>query len=105
MQWQATDQFGNLYVGESAAQTLEELRPHLLSLIRVLHERNPRPFSITIDPSYGEINGPDPDQVSHVLQVAWLTSCNAQTIAAIKATVEELLGEEAVIQATVNLAE
>ena len=72
MQWVATDQFGNLYVGACEAMSVEALLPDLESLLEKLTDRAGSEFKVTIDLEYGEINGPDPEQVSHVLQVPWL---------------------------------
>jgi len=74
MQWQATDQFGNLYVGESEAKTFDELKPDLASLVEELLARTPDPVRISVDLDYCEVNGPDPNQVSHVLRVPALAS-------------------------------
>ena len=72
MQWEATDQFGNLFVAMSEATSLDELKPQLTSLVEELQSRNPSGFQVTFDFGYGEINGPDPDQVSHVIQIPWI---------------------------------
>ncbi len=72
MQWTPTDQFGNLCIGESNAQSLEELRIDLESLIIELKDRAGDNYKITVDWEYSEINGPDPDRVSHILRVPWL---------------------------------
>ncbi len=75
--WEATDQFGNLYVGKSNAASLEELRPHVESLLEKLQERCDGPVQVTIDLQYGQINGPHPEQVSHVLNVPLLENLAA----------------------------
>ncbi|MBS1715459.1 MAG: hypothetical protein JST30_14105 [Armatimonadetes bacterium] len=72
MEWQATDQFGNLFIGESDAESVEELEPHVAQLVAALHERAGETFRIHLDWGYREICGPDPDSVSHVLRVPWL---------------------------------
>ena len=72
MEWEATDNFGNLNVGVSEASSLEELRGDLENLVEELHHRHPDGGQITVDFEYGEVNGPNPDEVSHVMQVAWL---------------------------------
>lgn len=74
MEWQATDQFGNLYVGESSATSFEELRPQIASLITEVRERAGDTFRVCVDFDYKEILAPDPDQVSHVLRIPWLAS-------------------------------
>lgn len=72
MKWEATDQFGNLYRGESQSTDVESLRPEIADLLVQLRERAGGPFTVTIDTEYGELNGPDPDQVAYVLLVPWL---------------------------------
>lgn len=93
MEWQATDQFGNLYVGESDAESVDELRPHLASLIEELRLRASGPIQITIDLAYSEINGPDPEQVAYVMQVPWLSSQSRDSLAALPSVIEELGGD------------
>ncbi|MCW5937631.1 MAG: hypothetical protein KIT11_10040 [Fimbriimonadaceae bacterium] len=90
MEWQATDQFGNLYVAESDAQSLEELRPHIASLVNEVRERAGDSFRITLDMGYQELNGPDPDNVSHVLRVPWFAGQpKDETTQAVEACVRE----------------
>jgi len=72
VKWEPTDQFGNLYIGESGATDLDTLRDDVADLIQRLRERSGERFTITVDAPYGEINGPDPEQVAYVLRVAWL---------------------------------
>lgn len=72
MRWDPTDQFGNLFIGESAATTLDELAPEIMSMISELRSRTDGPITVSVDVEYGDINGPDPDQVSHVLKAPFL---------------------------------
>jgi len=80
MEWQATDQFGNLYVGESNAQTIDELRPHLAMLLTEVRERAGDAFQLTVDFDYAEISGPEPDRVTHVLRVPWLGTVDPEEV-------------------------
>ncbi len=80
MDWQATDQFGNLFVAESGAQSLDELRPHLASLLSEARERAGDEFQVTVDLAYQEVNAPDPESVSHVLRVPWLAGQPRETL-------------------------
>lgn len=79
MTWEATDQFGNLFVATTDAQSPDGLAPDLDSLIDELTRRTPGPITLTINPAYQEITGPDPEAVSHILQIPWLdpTNCDA----------------------------
>lgn len=79
MQWEATDQFGNLYVLASQSKDVKSLRGELTSMIEQLRDRYGDEFVLTIDFAYSEINGPDAENVSHVLQVSWLTDCDDHT--------------------------
>lgn len=92
MQWTLTDQFGNLNVGVSTAQSLDELRTDLESLIVELRDRAGEEFKVTVDLEYAEINGPDPDRVSHILQVAWLEGQAPEVASQIDSLVREIRG-------------
>ncbi len=72
MEWQATDQFGNLYIAESGAKSFEELRPHIDMLVDALRERAGESFQVTLDMDYKEICGPHPENVSYLVRVPWL---------------------------------
>lgn len=77
VKWEATDQFGNLFVGLSSAQSVQELIPDIESLAAELSAAG-KQGCITVDYGFGEINGPDPEAVSYVLQAPWLTDCDAE---------------------------
>lgn len=81
MKWEATDQFGNLYVGVSASSDAETLEPEIDDLLAKLRERCGEQFTVTVDGDYGEINGPDPDSVAYVLQVPWLSTESSASVA------------------------
>lgn len=74
MEWEATDQFGNLYIGESNAKSVEELSHHLRMLIAEVLERTGGEFTLTLDYECSEITGPFPENVSHILRVPWIAS-------------------------------
>lgn len=91
MQWSSTDQFGNLNVATSDATTFEELRPDLASLIEELQLRTQGPIRITVDIDYTELNGPDPENVSHILQAPNLACFHSdQSPEEIRAAIAEL---------------
>lgn len=77
VQWEATDQFGNLFVAASTAGSVEELAADVGSLISELRSAG-RSGVVSFDFEYCEINGPDPESVSHVLQVPWLADCDPE---------------------------
>jgi len=69
--WEPTDQFGNLYIGQLAATTIDDFRGPIRSMLTELAERATGDIRLTIDLEFAEINGPDPDQVSHILRSPW----------------------------------
>ena len=77
MQWESTDNFGNLSVATSNAQTPESLKEDLQNLVTTLfHRWESTPdldIKISIDVRSGEICGPDSNQVSHIMEVPWLS--------------------------------
>lgn len=79
MLWESTDQFGNMFIGVSRAQSPAELAEDFTSLVEELKQRG-NEGQVTVDFGFGEINGPNPDAVSHVLQVAWLEECDADAV-------------------------
>lgn len=87
MEWQATDQFGNLYVGESSATSLDELRPQIASMISEVRLRAGESFRVCVDFDYKEIMAPDPENVTHVLRVPWLASQSPETFVGELATI------------------
>lgn len=82
MEWQATDQFGNLYVGESSATSFGELQQDLASLVEEVLARGGENCRLTVDMAYQEVSGPAPEAVSHVLRVPWFAAGDAETVLA-----------------------
>lgn len=105
MQWEATDQFGNLYVMTSTAVGIDELRPQLESLIEQLRVRTGgAPFTVTVDTEYGEINGPDPNGVSHVIRCGWVEGLPAEQAQDVLDALQEACAAQGVADATIQLA-
>jgi hypothetical protein len=103
MQWEATDQFGNLFVATSNSTTPETLQPELESMVEELTQRTSDPIVITVDFDYAEINGPNPEEVSHIIQVPWLSqSDRPATLADIKAIVDSITSKTESNPITVN---
>jgi hypothetical protein len=96
MEWQATDQFGNLYVATSDATGVEELAPHLESLVDELRSRVGTAFTVSVDAPYGEISGPDPGRVSHMLKVDWLTSASESDLEEIQTLIQNICADRGV---------
>lgn len=74
MEWEATDNFGNLMVARSEAASLADLKEDLLSLVEETLHRTPLGARFAVDALYGEVSAPRGSAVSHVLQVPWLTA-------------------------------
>jgi hypothetical protein len=73
MRWEPTDQFGALHVGQSEATELNAFLADVQSLADELRQRHGEtPMTLTLDAEFAEVNGPDPEQVSHVLRCPWL---------------------------------
>lgn len=106
MVWEPTDQFGNLYIGTVSATSAEDLRPALASMFEELLHRCDGDVIFTLDPDYGEINGPHPENVSHVLRSDWFGS-GALASEDMRASVAAIVGEVSVEsgrKVSVNLA-
>lgn len=101
MHWEATDQFGNLYVGVSEAESVDDLRPHLASLVEELCQRTPDPIQVTIDTGYAEINGPNPEQVAYVLQVPWLSGQGPDVMDQVSAAIREICNQNSLSRVSV----
>lgn len=72
MEWEATDNFGNLLVATSNATDDDSLQEHLASLVAESINRTPQNAIFTIDLAYAEVNAPHPGQVTHILTIPWL---------------------------------
>jgi hypothetical protein len=92
MNWQATDQFGNLYRGESESSDVESLRDEIADMLHQLRSRTDGAITITVDTEYGELNGPDPNQVSHILGVPWLEGADAAEVVSCTQELVAVLG-------------
>jgi hypothetical protein len=105
MRWEATDQFGNLYVAEVQAKSIADLMPCLESLIDEVRARAGEVFRLTIDYDYSEISGPDPERVSHMLRVPWLGAAGREaTEVELVEAVRGLLATRGLGEATVGVA-
>jgi hypothetical protein len=81
MQWESTDQFGNLMVATCDATDSEGISEALSEMVRAVFERTPEGVTFSIDSSYREVAAPSPDQVSHILTLPYLgggESCRAE---------------------------
>ncbi len=73
LQWENTDQFGNLKVAESSATNLDDVADDLRDLARtVLDEHSDCP-TFSVDVAYAEISAPRGDQVSHILNLPFIS--------------------------------
>ncbi|MBX3096010.1 MAG: hypothetical protein KF812_04035 [Fimbriimonadaceae bacterium] len=87
MIWEATDQFGNMYVGVSGANSWDEAGRDIAALVEELAARSDE-FVVSVDCEFGDMNGPHPDQVSHVLQMPWISE-QANAFPRIEALVQD----------------
>ncbi|MEI7576461.1 MAG: hypothetical protein WCK51_06175 [Armatimonadota bacterium] len=100
MNWESTDNFGNLSVATSSASSLEELRTELESMIDVVFARTPEGVVFSVDKSYQEIAAPSDQQVTHVLTVPLLATLSAEDVQATLREVLAKMGREAAVQGT-----
>ena len=73
LQWENTDQFGNLKVATSSATSLENVKSDLEDMVKAVFEQHGREVTFSIDVPYAEISAPRGDQVSHVLNLPFVT--------------------------------
>ncbi len=108
--WEPTDQFGNLYIGTCEAFDVEDLREPLSSMLEELRQRTEGEIRLTVDLEYSEINGPDPEQVSHILRTTWFeTQMEAgrapdHIYEAVNDLVSQLASEQGIMGVVVRLA-
>ena len=73
LQWENTDQFGNLKVATSSATSLENVKSDLEDMVRAVFEQHGREVTFSIDVPYAEISAPRGDQVSHLLNLPFVS--------------------------------
>ena len=78
LQWENTDQFGNLKVASSSATGLDDVDPDLRDLARAVFDQHSENVKFSIDVSYAEISAPRGDQVSHVLSLPFVSDLVAK---------------------------
>ncbi len=69
MVWESTDNFGNLLVATSSANTVPELAAELESMCQEVFHRHPGTVVFSIDLEFDQVSAPDGNQVSHVLSI------------------------------------
>jgi hypothetical protein len=90
LNWETTDQFGNLVVANSSASSSDQLREDLENLCTRVFDRHwGEIITFSIDFEYGEISAPRGDQVSHMVQMPWLTE-SGLNVEGIEATMREI---------------
>lgn len=82
IEWEATDNFGNLMVAKSEAETLADLKEDLKSLVEEALHRTPSGAAFAVDVAYGEIAAPDGNAVTHILQIPLLTKLKSEEMEA-----------------------
>ena len=74
LQWENTDQFGNLKVATSTATDLSDVEPDLRDMARAVFEQHGEEVLFSVDVAYAEISAPRGDQVSHVLNLPFVSN-------------------------------
>lgn len=101
MEFSATDNFGNLLVGESSSTNLDQLRADLEMMCDSLLGRHEGEIALSIDVSFNEISAPNGDQVSHRMIVPWFESrvsageSEDAILAEVKGLAEQVANEKA----------
>lgn len=100
LNWENTDQFGNLKVAESAATSLDNVESDLRDMVRAVFDEHDHNVTFAVDAGYAEISAPRGDQVSHILNLPFVNSA-ADKHAVQHALIEklrEIVGEDAKVQ-------
>lgn len=97
--WEATDQFGNLYIGTSSALHADELEVELAEMLERLGETTNETIVLTVDAEYGQITGPRPEHARYVLNVPLLTEwlSAGQSAEHVVAAVAEMVGPNVLV--------
>jgi hypothetical protein len=74
LQWENTDQFGNLKVATSSATGLDDVEHDLRDMARAVFEQHGEDVTFSVDVNYAEISAPRGDQVSHLLNIPFVTT-------------------------------
>jgi hypothetical protein len=95
--WENTDQFGNMAIGASSASMLEDISADLASMVELVFSRLQVNVEFSIDVAYGEISAPNANQVTHVLQLPWMSQqadSKEEVFAKISVLLSEVLGDK-----------
>ncbi len=71
VQWESTDNFGNLVIAQSGARDDAALRADLEDMVAVVFARHEEDITFSIDPQVGQILAPRPSMVTHIMNVPW----------------------------------
>ncbi|HRJ27596.1 MAG TPA: hypothetical protein PLO61_08830 [Fimbriimonadaceae bacterium] len=72
MQWNGTDNFGNLVMAESEARSKEPLEVDLVDMVGVVFHRHPDNVTFSIDVDFAQISAPSGLNVTHILNLPWI---------------------------------
>lgn len=104
LQWQNTDQFGNLKVAVATGTSLEDIFEDLDGLAEAVFTQHSENVQFSIDVPYGEIAAPSGDQVSHILQIPFLAdlvaggASESSVYASIHADLSRIVGPRAEVR-------
>ena len=73
IQWENTDQFGNLKIATSSATNLTDVELDLRDLAQAVFKEHGEEVTFSVDVAYAEISAPRSDQVSHLLNLPFVT--------------------------------
>ncbi len=74
LNWENTDQFGNLKVAESSATSLDDVEGDLRDMVRAVLDEHEKDATFAVDAAYAEISAPRGDQVSHILNLPFVSN-------------------------------
>ena len=101
LNWENTDQFGNLKVATSSATGLDDVDQDLQDMIRAVFDQHGVGVKFSVDVAYAEISAPRGDQVSHVLNLPFVSGLTGSGMdkgeiqSALSEKLRALVGEDA----------
>lgn len=103
LQWENTDQFGNLKAATSSASGLDNVEDDLKDLVRAVFDQHGEDVKFSVDVAYAEISAPRGDQVSHILNLPFVSDLVASGVEkssisdSLKSKLVDLVGDDSKI--------
>ena len=57
-------------------------------------------FQVTVDPGHGEISGPDPAKVTHMLRSSWIAEASEIDIERLQSAIDLICADNGVVRVT-----